>query len=151
MAVLGKELSNFHCNFENIEKYRDIDIQENLSSDIAPILKVVKNEDLNSAEIILDNVTKIAYIPLESFDYQIGNRSPIDWLLSQHKIKNPSLKDRNNYGKVFELFNTPEQQLERYQKISRKYLIDVIPRLITVSLQTIKIKEKIKKCNVLMA
>ena len=150
MAMLGKELSEYHIDFEKCKKHIAVKISEEQkwSNEIKPLLKVVKDNDKNpTGKIILDSITTIEGIPKEAFDYQIGNRSPIEWLLSQHKIKNPSQADINNYGKVFELFNTQKQQLSRYREISRGYLMDLIPRLVTVSLETLRIEEEIKGCG----
>ena len=150
ISLLGKELSEYHIDFEKCKKHIAVKIneQQKWSNEIKPLLKVVKDNDKNpTGEIILDSITTIEGIPKEAFDYQIGNRSPIEWLLSQHKIKNPSQADLNNYGKVFELFNTQKQQLSRYREISRGYLMDLIPRLVTVSLETLRIEEEIKGCG----
>ncbi|MEP3638958.1 MAG: type ISP restriction/modification enzyme [Paracoccaceae bacterium] len=47
--------------------------------------KVVKD----AGTITLDSETTLSGIPLEFWDYKLGNRSGLEWVLDQYKEKTP--------------------------------------------------------------
>ncbi len=143
LAESGKVLIKHHIDFEKIKKHPDvkIDIRE---GEIIPRCKIDKDKNkLYTGTILLDSHTTISNIPPKAFTYKLGHRSPIEWLIKQHTSKKPNVKNYTYYKIIFDKYNTSENELERYRKISRPYLIDLIPRLVTVSLKTLEIKEKI--------
>ena len=50
-----------------------------------PILKA----DRDAGIITLDSETQLGGVPPEAWDYRLGNRSALDWVLDQHKEKTP--------------------------------------------------------------
>lgn len=148
MAALGKELMQMHIEFEKVEKHKAIKLVEekakksrNELQRVTPIMKIDKGD---RSTVHLDAETRLEGIPVEVYEYKLGLRSPIEWVLDQHQLARPSEKEKQNYGVIFEKFNTPENELKRYETISRPLLIDLIPRLATLSLKTIEIRGKLK-------
>ena len=45
--------------------------------------------DRDAGTIILDSQTTLSGIPPEAWDYRLGNRSALEWILDQHKEKKP--------------------------------------------------------------
>lgn len=82
--------------------------------------------------IQLDSETQIRGIPPEVWDYKLGNRSALDWILDQHKEKTP--KDPT----IREKFNT-----YRFADYKEK-VIDLLQRVTTVSVETVAIVEAIR-------
>jgi predicted helicase len=74
--------------------------------------------------IALDGITTIQGIPAIAWDYKLGNRSAIEWVLDQHKEKKP--KDPT----IREKFNT--YKFADY----KEPVIDLLMRVCTVSVQT---------------
>ena len=70
--------------------------------------------------------------PIGSARYTLGNRSAIDWVLDQHKEKTP--RDPTVRAK----FNT--YRFADY----KKSMIELLARVITVSLETVKITEAMR-------
>ena len=56
--------------------------------------------DKDAGLIILDSETQLTGIPLSAWDYKLGNRSALEWILDQYKEKTP--KDPT----IREKFNT---------------------------------------------
>jgi predicted helicase len=82
--------------------------------------------------VIVDEDTQLTGIPREAWDYRLGNRSAIDWVLDQHKEKTP--RDPTIRAK----FNT-------YRFADHKEeMIKLLARVITVSLETVKITEAMR-------
>jgi predicted helicase len=46
---------------------------------------------------VLDGETRLTGVPRAAFDYRLGNRSALDWVLDQHrerKPKDPTVRER---------------------------------------------------------
>ena len=77
--------------------------------------------------IILDEETTLSGIPKGAWDYKLGNRSALEWILDQHKEKTP--KDTT----IREKFNT--YKFDDY----KEKVIDLLKRVTTVSVLTVEI------------
>ena len=81
---------------------------------------------------MLDSETTLSGIPPEAWDYKLGNRSALEWVLDQHKEKKP--KDPTIRAK----FNT-------YRFADHKdKVIDLIARVTRVSVETQSIVEAMR-------
>jgi len=124
----GKELMDLHIGYETVEPFAVKIVNEELKGkkdDYVPKAKLRRDKETN--EIILDEVTSITGIPDIAFDYKLGNRSAIDWILDQYKEKTPTDPT------IREKFNT-------YRFADYKdQVIDLIKRVTTVSVRTMEI------------
>ena len=119
----GKTLMDFHLNYETIEPH-------NLKrTEIAtkPTPKAKLKADKTTGQIILDDNTELTGIPAIAWDYKLGNRSALEWILDQYKEKKP--KDPT----IREKFNT--YKFADY----KEHVIDLLQRVCTVSIQTMEI------------
>ncbi|MFM5993987.1 MAG: type ISP restriction/modification enzyme, partial [Dolichospermum sp.] len=95
----GKQLMEIHINYETVTPYNltrvDIPLKDNQKTP-KPKLKADKTKD----SIILDDVTTLSNIPKIAWEYMLGNRSALEWILDQYKEKKP--KDPT----IAEKFNT---------------------------------------------
>jgi predicted helicase len=82
--------------------------------------------------IVLDSETQLSGIPPQVWQYRLGNRSALDWILDQHKEKTP--KDPT----IREKFNT-----YRFADYKEK-VIDLLMRVTRVSVETVAITEAMK-------
>jgi len=124
-ASLGKELMDLHLNYESVEKYplKRIDI------DKANLPKIKLKADKTNGVIILDENTQLSGVPNEAWDYKLGNRSALEWVLDQYKEKNP--KDAT----IAEKFNN--YCFADY----KEQMIDLLGRVCRVSVETVRIVE----------
>jgi len=83
--------------------------------------------------IILDGDTQLSGVPSEAWNYRLGNRPALEWVLDQYKETAP--KDPT----VREKFNT-----YRFADHKEK-VIDLLMRVTRVSVETVKIVEAMKK------
>ncbi|MEY4767606.1 MAG: hypothetical protein RL637_245, partial [Pseudomonadota bacterium] len=84
-ADWGKQLMELHLNYETVEKYplTRIDLES------AKIPKAKLKADKENGVIILDDNTHLSEIPAIAWDYKLGNRSALEWILDQYKEKKP--------------------------------------------------------------
>ena len=74
--------------------------------------------------IVLDSQTTLSGVPPEAWDYKLGNRSALEWILDQYKEKKP--KDPT----IREKFNT--YCFADY----KEKVIDLLARVTRVSVET---------------
>jgi predicted helicase len=50
---------------------------------------VILKADRKNGIIVLDAESQLAGVPREAWDYQLGNRSALEWVLDQHRERSP--------------------------------------------------------------
>jgi|688.fasta_scaffold51149_2 predicted helicase len=132
----GKQLMEIHINYETVTPYNltrlDIPLKDNQKTP-KPKLKADKTKD----SIILDDVTTLSNIPKIAWEYMLGNRSALEWILDQYKEK--KTKDPT----IAEKFNT--YRFADY----KEQVIDLLMRVCTVSVETMKIIKEME-CHVFL-
>lgn len=129
----GKQLMELHINYETVTPYKltrvDIPLKDHTSTSLSnqktPKPKLKADKTKNS--IILDDVTTLENIPNIAWEYMLGNRCALEWILDQYKEKKP--KDTT----IAEKFNT--YRFADY----KEQVIDLLMRVCTVSVETMNI------------
>lgn len=106
------------------ETYSDASIPKQLK----PILKA----DKDSGVIYIDRQTRLENIPKETWQYKLGNRSAVEWVLDQYKekkIKDPTVRAKFNTYKFADYKNE---------------VIELIKKVIKVSIETVDIIKKVE-------
>jgi predicted helicase len=91
--------------------------------------------DRDAGAVILDSRTTLSGIPPEAWDYKLGNRFALEWILDQHKEKKP--KDPT----IREKFDT-----YRFADYKEK-VIDLLMRVTRVSVETHRITEAMRSAK----
>ena len=116
---MGRELLDLHIGFEQVEPFPldRVDLEGQPS-------RVVLRADREKGAIILDDKTTLRGVPSEAWEYQLGSRSALEWVLDQYKERKP--RDPT----IAERFNT-------YRFADHKELvIDLLRRVCAVSVRT---------------
>ena len=122
-AAWGKALMDLHLNYEAIEPYGLQRIEIATKDNPKAKLKA----DKTNGTIILDDNTQLIGVEAIAWEYKLGNRSALEWILDQYKEKKP--KDPT----IAELFNT--YKFADY----KEQVIDLLQRVCTVSVKTMAI------------
>lgn len=101
-------------------------VKENQTS-YTKIPKAKLKADKEGGRIILDEQTTLAGVPPIAWEYKLGNRSALEWVLDQYKEKKPS------DSTIREKFNT-----YRFADYKEK-VIELLARVCTVSVETMRI------------
>ena len=88
--------------------------------------------DKETGAITLDEVTSLTGIPPQAWEYRLGNRSALEWVLDQFKEKKP--KDPTIAAK----FNT--YRIADY----KDKVIELLKRVCTVSVETVRIVKEME-------
>ena len=122
----GKQLMDLHIHYETVQPFGLDRINHSTKSNPKAKLKA----DKTTGTIDLDDNSQLERIPAIAWDYKLGNRSALEWILDQYKEKKP--KDPT----IAQRFNT--YQFADY----KEQVIDLLDRVCTVSIQTMQIIEQ---------
>ena len=125
-ASWGKSLMDLHLNYETIEPYGLQRVE--LATKDNPKAKL--KADKTNGVIILDDNTQLIGVEAIAWEYKLGNRSALEWILDQYKEKKP--KDPT----IAKLFNT--YKFADY----KEQVIDLLQRVCTVSVRTMEIVQQ---------
>ncbi len=137
-AAWGKQLIDLHINYDSIEVSNLPDLK-NLADLKNPKVKLKAKRE--SGEIIIDENTTITNIPELAWEYKLGNRSALEWILDQYQEINYSEKTIENYPDK----KTLSEQFNFYKFADYKnFVIDLISKVISVSVKTVEIMNEMK-------
>jgi predicted helicase len=122
----GKQLMELHINYETVTPYKLTRVDIPLK-DTQKTIKVKLKADKNKNIIILDDITTLTEIPAIAWEYKLGNRTALEWILDQYKEKKP--RDKT----IAEKFNN--YRFADY----KEQVIELLMRVCTVSVETMKI------------
>ena len=129
----GKQLMDLHINYETVTPLplKRIDIP---CTGVAMhrLNKAKLKADKDKGTIILDELTTLEGIPKIAWEYRLGNRSALEWILDQYKEKKP--KDPT----IAQKFNT--YRFADY----KEQVIELLQRVCTVSVETMNIIQEME-------
>jgi len=145
----GKTLMDLHISFEtaapfNLKRIEKVPPKQKRPKllDVVPTNQLPESEqaerspkprlkaDKEHGSIELDDRTTLTGVPKEAWEYKLGNRSALEWVLEQYKEYKPSDPT------IAEKFNT-----YRFADYKEK-VIDLLKRVCTVSIKTMEIIEQ---------
>jgi predicted helicase len=128
-ADWGKTLMDLHIGYEAVEPWplRRTDVPDEKSRKAGMAPKAMLKADKEGGRVVLDGETILAGIPPEAWEYRLGNRSALEWILDQYKEKKP--KDPT----IRAHFDT-----YRFADYKEK-VIDLLARVTAVSVATVRI------------
>ncbi len=132
-ANWGRELMDLHLGFETAEPW-PLEIVETKDDSPEPLPPKAKlKADKLEGTIILTDQLRLTGVPASAWDYKLGNRSALEWILDQYREKKP--KDPT----IAKLFNS-----YRFADYQDK-VIELLRRVTTVSVRTMEIVQEMEK------
>jgi predicted helicase len=135
-AKWGEQLMHIHLNYEKATPYQLKRVDEVI--DLAAgakfdnLSKAKLKADKAAGFIAIDSYTVLKGIPSQAWEYKLGNRSALEWILDQYKEKTPGDPT------IAEKFNT--YKFADY----KEQVIDLLLRVCTVSAETINIIQQMQ-------
>jgi predicted helicase len=121
-VTAGNKLADLHLNYEQQPEYP----LKWLDKPDMPLDWRVEKMKLSrdKQQIIYNDSLTIGGIPPETFAYRLGNRSALDWVIDQYRVK---------VDKRSGIVNDPNRLDDE------EYIVRLIGRVVTVSLETVKV------------
>ena len=122
-ATAGAALADLHVNYESAPKYDGLKFIETEGMTLDwNVEKMRFSKD--KTQLKYNDFLTLDGIPSEVYDYRLGNRSALEWVVDQYRVK---------VDKRSGIVNNPNRADEP------RYIVDLIHRVITVSLKTVEI------------
>ena len=127
-AKAGEALADLHINYESVPKYENLQIKETPNTQRIDWLVEKMRFSKDKTQIYYNDYFTLDGIPAEAFAYTLGTRSAVQWVVDQYRVK---------VDKRSGIVNDPNR------KDDPQYIVDLIGRVITVSLKTVEIVNKL--------
>lgn len=143
-ATAGRALAELHLGYEQAEPYKGIVETVTGDASATPLselyrvakMKIPKTKgQADRSTIIYNNRIKLTNIPEEAYRYQLGARSAIEWIIDRYQVK---------VDKASEIVNDPNDWSD-----DPRYIIDLLKRIVTVSLETMKVVDSLPELDIL--
>ena len=134
----GQQLADLHLNYESVDRYQ-LDWHAERTPPSYRVEKMLPKGKTDSEQGNYKVYSTLKYndslslrdIPEKAFAYRLGNRSALEWIVDQYRVKTDKRSgikhDPNGYS------DDPQ------------YILKLIERVITVSLRTVDIVEELAK------
>ena len=119
----GTRLANLHVNYESQPEYSDLKFIQNPEVPLNwRVEKMKLSKDKTS--LVYNDFLTVDGIPPKTFDYRLGTRSALEWVVDQYRVKT---------DKRSGIVNDPNRADDP------EYIVKLIGKVITVSLETVEI------------
>lgn len=139
----GRKLAELHLNYETVEKY-PLQIEGGgllLTDADYRVERMRYGKEKDRTTLIYNGRITAKGIPLEAYEYVVNGRPALDWVVERQCVKTDKdsgiVNDANDWA--VETMNNPRYPLELFQ------------RVVTVSLETMKIVKSLPRLDVLQS
>ncbi len=126
-ANAGAQLADLHVNYESVPKYDGLRYIETSGMRVDWRVEKMKLSK-DKTQLKYNDFLTLAGIPAGAFDYRLGNRSALEWVVDQYRVK---------IDKRSGIVNDPNRA------DAPRYIVDLIACVIHVSLETVEIVENL--------
>lgn len=126
---IGRKLYNLHLNYENQPCWSGVELLVSNSNPCYRVTKMKHPKKGALSTIIYNEHITITNIPEKAYEYVVNGRPAIEWIIDQYRVKtdkNSGITDDPN-----EFSDDP------------KYILNLLLSVITVSMKTIELIEKL--------
>lgn len=133
----GRKLAYLHINFERVPEYDGVQIHEDHKDGFSYYVRQMKygkilgkrgNDAKDKTKLIYNDYITVEGIPIEAQDYVVNKKSALDWVVERARVSvdkaSGIVNDFNDYAA---------------EKNDPRYPLSLFLRVITVSLETMKI------------
>jgi len=121
-ADAGKKLADLHLNYETAKEF-PLDRQENKENKLDWRVETMKLSK-DKTTLIYNDFLTLSGIPPEVYDYRLGNRSALEWVIDQYRVT------RDEKGNIARDPNRLDDE---------QYILRLVGQVISVSVETMKI------------
>jgi len=125
---IGKALVELHLNYETVKEYR-LSWVENKD---VPIDWRVEKMKLSSGKdaIRVNEWLTLAGIPQACFQYRLGNRSALEWVIDQYQVSTDARSG---------IVSDPNREDDE------QYIVQLVGKMVTVSVETVRLVEELAR------
>jgi predicted helicase len=129
-AAAGKRLMELHIGYEKQKEYKLEQIEDPKAEVSFRVEKMKLSKD--KTELRYNDFLLLRGIPAKAYEYRLGNRSALEWVIDQYRVSTDSRSG---------IVNDPNREDDPH------YILRLIGQVITVSLETQEIIEGLPSLN----
>jgi phosphate:Na+ symporter len=126
---IGRKLANLHLHYEEIDPW-PLDEVGSLDYHVTKMAWAKDGKDVRKDMLVVNEHLMLAGIPAEAHQYVVNGRTPLEWLIDRYQIRTDA-----DSGIV----NDPNKWMVECG--DERYIVDLILKVVTVSMETQKIIE----------
>ena len=126
-AKAGAQLAELHVTYESQPEYNQLKCVQNPDTPLNWRVEKMKLSK-DKIQIVYNDFLTLNGIPEKAFDYRLGNRSALEWIINQYCVK---------IDKRSGIINDPNRADDP------QYIVKLIGKVISVSLETVDIVENL--------
>jgi predicted helicase len=145
----GRQLAKWHLNYETVQPWPLEEHSDRLNFDASELFQVQKmtfarpTPELKAAgakwdktRILYNSHVTISKIPLEAYGYVVNGKPAIEWVMERYQFT----RDKDSG-----IVNDPNDWCKEHEE--PRYIIDLLKRVVRVSLETLKIVDGLPGLN----
>lgn len=138
-ADAGRKLSKLHLNYESVEPY-PLDEQRSVNANfrVEKMHYAKRGREKDKTTVVFNSGITVSGIPELAHEYMLGSRSAIDWIIERYQVKT---------DKASGIVNDPNDWAE--EQGNPRYILDLLARIVTVSVETVKIVKALPPLDIL--
>ena len=131
-----------HVNYEKAKPFPAKESRDELTLDESKLYQVEKmrfgkdGSDADKTKIQYNSHITLTGIPLEAYEYVVNGRPAIEWIMERYQLT----RDKDSG-----IVNNPNDWTKEHN--DPKYILNLLKRVITVSLETMRIVEALPPLN----
>jgi len=138
----GRELAEWHLNYETVEPWPVGEMSTSFNLDDGKDYLVQKmtfgrkDRQVDKTTINYNSRITLSNIPLEAYEYIVNGKSAIEWIMDRYQV---------TVDKEIGIRNDPNDWAREHNE--PRYILDLLKRIITVSIETMKIVRALPPLN----
>lgn len=136
----GRRLADLHLNYESVEPYQGVNISIKSDNPNYEVQKMrfgkLDSKTADKSVIFYNSQITISDIPAEAYDYQVNGKSALEWIMERYQVTTDAKSG---------IVNNPNDWSHEHG--DEKYIFNLVLRIITVSIETMKIVNTLPKLN----
>ncbi|MFC9836509.1 DEAD/DEAH box helicase [Rhodococcus sp. NPDC127530] len=137
----GRALSELHIGYENVAPYEDLTETATGAASAEELYRVQKmtfGKGKDRSTIIYNNHITLSGIPDDAYRYTLGSKSAIEWVMERYQV---------TVHKESRIRNDPNDWATEHDQ--PRYILDLVKRITTVSVETMKIVDNLPDLELL--
>jgi len=145
----GRDLAHWHLNYETVDPWPIDEHRATLDYDQWDLYKVQKmtfarptveqkaaGDKWDKTQIIYNSQVTLTNIPLEAYEYVVNGKPAIEWIMERYQVS----RDKDSG-----ILNDPNDWCREHDQ--PRYIVDLIGRIVRVSIETMKIVKGLPPLN----
>jgi predicted helicase len=123
VSHIGKELADLHVNYESLDPH-PLEWLENKSVPLSYRVEDKMRLSKDKRSLVVNESLTLAGIPPETFQYRLGNRSALEWVIDQYQVTEDAKSGIRS---------------DPNRRDDPEYIVRLVGQVVKISLETVRL------------